>query len=164
MHINASVINVLNRANIFYYDRYTNVRVNQLLFAQLKCSHELLTTPMTRVFSIAYLLLTLRYVVIAGIAFLIFYSIKPARLLRLRIQNTFPKKKDYYREIGYSMLSFIFFAGYFCPALQKSGKAIHTHIRPCFTNGLALFFHKYISVHYYSRHLFLLDTQAHAPS
>ena len=68
---------------------------------------------MTRVFSIAYLLLTLRYLVIAGIAFLIFYSIKPARFMRLRIQSAFPKKKDYYREIAYSMLSFVFFAGYF---------------------------------------------------
>jgi len=29
-HINASVINLLDRENIFYYDRYTNERVNQL--------------------------------------------------------------------------------------------------------------------------------------
>jgi lathosterol oxidase len=67
---------------------------------------------MTRFFTISYLILALRYFVIAGIAFVIFYAIKPARLMRLRIQNTFPKRKDYYREIGYSMLSFFFFAVY----------------------------------------------------
>ena len=30
LHINASVINVLNRENIFYYDRVTGQRINQL--------------------------------------------------------------------------------------------------------------------------------------
>jgi len=56
-----------------------------------------------------YLILTIRYVVIAGVFFLIFYVIRPKGLLHLRIQKAFPKSKDYYREIGYSMITFIFF-------------------------------------------------------
>jgi len=67
---------------------------------------------MTKSFSIAYLILSLRYIIIAGIAFLIFYIIKPKRFSRLHIQKAFPKNKDYWREIGYSFLSFFFFAGY----------------------------------------------------
>ncbi|HTB07161.1 MAG TPA: sterol desaturase family protein [Bacteroidia bacterium] len=65
---------------------------------------------MSKFFTYAYLLLLLRYLIIAGVFFLIFYVIKPKRFLKLRIQNAFPKRKDYYREIGYSLLSFIFFA------------------------------------------------------
>ncbi|HXB10697.1 MAG TPA: sterol desaturase family protein, partial [Bacteroidia bacterium] len=63
-------------------------------------------------FSYLYLILALRYFVIAGIFFLVFYIIKPKRYLKLRIQHVFPKNKDYYREIGYSLLTFIFFAVY----------------------------------------------------
>lgn len=57
-----------------------------------------------------YLFLLLRYVLIAGSFFLIFYIIKPRKFLALRLQDTFPANKDYLREIGYSLLSFIFFA------------------------------------------------------
>lgn len=67
---------------------------------------------MSHFFTIAYLILCLRYFVIAGVAFLIFYLIKPKRFNRLRIQNALPKKKDYYREVGYSLLSFVIFAAY----------------------------------------------------
>jgi sterol desaturase/sphingolipid hydroxylase (fatty acid hydroxylase superfamily) len=67
---------------------------------------------MGKYFSILYLLLALRYVVIAGVFFLIFYVIKPQRYLRLRIQQAFPKNRDYFREIGYSMLTIVFFAIY----------------------------------------------------
>lgn len=65
---------------------------------------------MTKFLAYAYLILLLRYVVIAGSFFLIFYVIKPDRFLKLRLQKAFPKKKDYLREIGYSLLSFVFFA------------------------------------------------------
>ncbi len=67
---------------------------------------------MGKYFSYLYLILSIRYLVIAGISFLIFYIIKPTRFLKLRIQNAFPKNKDYYREIGYSFLTFFFFAAY----------------------------------------------------
>jgi lathosterol oxidase len=65
---------------------------------------------MEKFFAYLYLILSLRYFIIAGIFFLIFYAIKPQRFLHLHIQKLFPKAKDYYREIGYSMLSFVFFA------------------------------------------------------
>lgn len=65
---------------------------------------------MNRYFAYVYLLLALRYAVIAGGFFLLFYVIKPKRYLHLHIQKAFPKPKDYYREIGYSFLSFIFFS------------------------------------------------------
>ncbi len=57
-----------------------------------------------------YLILLLRYLIIAGSFFLIFYTIRPRRFLKLRLQNKFPENKDYYREIAYSLLSFVFFA------------------------------------------------------
>lgn len=67
---------------------------------------------MAKSFTYIYLILVLRYFIIAGIFFLIFYVIKPKRFLHLHIQKIFPKNKDYYREIGYSMLTFIFFVAY----------------------------------------------------
>jgi lathosterol oxidase len=67
---------------------------------------------MTQTFSVAYIILSLRYLIIAGLAFLVFYVVKPSRFKRLHIQDHFPKNKDYYREIGYSFLSFFFFAVY----------------------------------------------------
>jgi len=63
-------------------------------------------------FAYSYLIIALRYFVIAGAFFLIFYIIKPKRFNKLRLQQGFPKTKDYYREISYSMISFFFFALY----------------------------------------------------
>lgn len=57
-----------------------------------------------------YGLLTLRYAVIAGLAFLLFYVLFPQKFKRFKIQPLFPKPKDYYREIGYSLLTFVIFA------------------------------------------------------
>jgi len=65
---------------------------------------------MFRHFAYSYSILSIRYFIIAGIFFLIFYIIKPKRFFKLHIQSGFPKSKDYYREIGYSMISFFFFA------------------------------------------------------
>lgn len=64
---------------------------------------------LSKYFAIFYLILTIRYFVLAGIFFLIFYVVKPQKFLRLHIQKVFPKNKDYYREIGYSMLTTVFF-------------------------------------------------------
>ncbi|MFD2513031.1 sterol desaturase family protein [Pontibacter locisalis] len=57
-----------------------------------------------------YLLLALRYVLIAGLAFLIFYVLMPKRLLARKVQALFPKQKDYVREVGYSFFTFLVFA------------------------------------------------------
>jgi sterol desaturase/sphingolipid hydroxylase (fatty acid hydroxylase superfamily) len=59
----------------------------------------------------AYLLMfTLRYVLIAGIAFLIFYVLYPKKYMLRKIQQKFPANKDYIREVAYSMLTTCIFA------------------------------------------------------
>jgi sterol desaturase/sphingolipid hydroxylase (fatty acid hydroxylase superfamily) len=52
----------------------------------------------------------LRYFFIAGIAFLIFYIFKKKEYFIHKIQQRWPANKDYQREIGYSLTSFLFFA------------------------------------------------------
>jgi Delta7-sterol 5-desaturase len=51
-----------------------------------------------------------RYFFIAGLAFLIFYILFRKRVLHRRIQQTYPKVKDYFRDIFYSILSLLIFA------------------------------------------------------
>jgi sterol desaturase/sphingolipid hydroxylase (fatty acid hydroxylase superfamily) len=53
----------------------------------------------------------LRYLVIAGLAFLIFYVIKKRKWAFKRIQSKFPLNKDYIREIVYSTITAFVFAG-----------------------------------------------------
>ena len=53
----------------------------------------------------------LRYLVLAGIAFFIFYLVKKHAWQFRKIQNRFPITKDYAREIGYSILTSFIFAG-----------------------------------------------------
>ena len=54
--------------------------------------------------------LSLRYFLIAGIAFVVFYVIKKKQWQYKRIQFEFPSLKDYQREILYSLFTFCFFA------------------------------------------------------
>jgi len=61
-------------------------------------------------FFLFYILLAFRYLFIAGPAFIIFYILFKQKFNRIRIQKIFPKKQDYYREIGYSFLTFAIFA------------------------------------------------------
>ena len=72
--------------------------------------HHPFTTVQTRQFLLFYLLLTLRYLLIAGPAFLVFYVLFRKKWGRLRVQPPFPRRADYYREIGYSFLTFVIFA------------------------------------------------------
>ena len=51
----------------------------------------------------------IRYFLIAGIAFLIFYVFRQNKVSFAKIQPKFPKISDYQREIGYSLLTFIIF-------------------------------------------------------
>lgn len=51
----------------------------------------------------------LRYILLAGTAFLVFYVIFKKKFLLSKIQQKFPKNKDYFREIGYSFITFLIF-------------------------------------------------------
>ena len=65
---------------------------------------------MSAQFWIFYALLAARYLVIAGLAFLVFYIFLPSKFARRKIQALFPKQKDYLREVGYSFFTFFVFA------------------------------------------------------
>jgi len=58
------------------------------------------------------LLIGSRYLVFAGIFWLIWYVVLKKKVRLSKIQQRFPKSKDYLREIGYSMFSVIIFAAY----------------------------------------------------
>jgi len=62
-----------------------------------------------RFLAIGYGVLTLRYVVIAGGAALVFYGWRRERRIESKIQSRWPRRSDYRREIGYSMLTFVVF-------------------------------------------------------
>ena len=51
----------------------------------------------------------LRYILLAGTAFLVFYVIFKKKFLLSKIQQKFPQNKDYFREIGYSFITFLIF-------------------------------------------------------
>ncbi len=55
--------------------------------------------------------LIFRYTLIAGIAWTVWYAVKRKKWAYKKIQFEFPKKEDYLREIGYSMITFLIFAG-----------------------------------------------------
>jgi sterol desaturase/sphingolipid hydroxylase (fatty acid hydroxylase superfamily) len=52
----------------------------------------------------------LRYIILAGSVFLVFYVIFKKKFLLSKIQQKFPKNKDYFREIGYSFITFLIFS------------------------------------------------------
>jgi Delta7-sterol 5-desaturase len=54
--------------------------------------------------------ITLRYFLIAGLAFLLFYILFKAPFQRRRIQTKFPKITDYGRDITYSVITLLIFA------------------------------------------------------
>lgn len=58
------------------------------------------------------LLMATRYFLLAGIMFSIFYVLFKNRFMKLKIQKLFPKKKDYYREISYSVSTMFIFSLY----------------------------------------------------
>ena len=57
-----------------------------------------------------YVANTLRYVIIAGFAFVIFYWWKKNNFQHKRIQKRIPQNKDYLREFFYSLTTFIIFS------------------------------------------------------
>lgn len=56
-------------------------------------------------------LIALRYFIIAGFAFAIFYWFKKSKWLYKKIQPTYPKTNNYIREILYSVITIIIFSG-----------------------------------------------------
>ncbi|WP_339811690.1 sterol desaturase family protein [uncultured Imperialibacter sp.] len=60
-------------------------------------------------FYILLFIIFLRYALIAGLAFFIFYRILKSKWAKRKIQQVFPKKNDYLREIGYSLLTVFIF-------------------------------------------------------
>ena len=61
-------------------------------------------------FSLIAFITTLRYFIIAGILFLIYYKWLCKRITYRKIQLRFPKNADYRREIVYSIISVIIFS------------------------------------------------------
>src|SRR5688572_8492630 len=61
-------------------------------------------------FWLFYAVLAARYIVIAGIAFVVFYVLVPHKFTKRKIQALSPKRKEYLREVGYSFLTFVIFA------------------------------------------------------
>ena len=57
-----------------------------------------------------FILSVVRYLVIGGLAFLFFYVLLKNKALFAKIQKKWPAKADYYREIFYSLLTFLIFS------------------------------------------------------
>lgn len=66
-----------------------------------------------------------RYFLVAGLAFIIFYLLLRNRIRYKKIQQKFPRKKDYLREIGYSIITISIFA--LVPLLILGNPAIRKH-------------------------------------
>lgn len=54
--------------------------------------------------------ISIRYFVLAGFSFLIFYVIFKKQLQKSKIQKKFPKNENYYRDIKYSVISMLIFS------------------------------------------------------
>lgn len=66
---------------------------------------------LAKIFAAEFIAHLLRYVLVAGAAFLLFYVWRNRRLLALKIQTAHPSRGDIRREVGYSLLSLAIFAG-----------------------------------------------------
>jgi lathosterol oxidase len=64
---------------------------------------------LTRIWLMGFGFTSVRYVLIAGGAFLLVYLWMHNRLSSRKIQPAFPSSRDYWREFGYSMLTFCVF-------------------------------------------------------
>lgn len=65
--------------------------------------------------------ISMRYFILAGITFLVFYILFPQLFQKIKIQKLFPKPKNYYRDISYSVLSILIFStiAYICFTVLK---------------------------------------------
>jgi len=72
--------------------------------------------------------ISIRYFMVAGIAFLLFYLLFSKLISYKKIQSKFPNSKDYLREIGYSIFTMALFA--FVPffLIKNPAIAVSYHI------------------------------------
>ena len=61
-------------------------------------------------FSFTFLFQLIRYILVAGTAYWLFYHLKKNEWVYFKIQQKFPKNKDIVREIGYSLLTMFLFS------------------------------------------------------
>ena len=54
--------------------------------------------------------ISMRYFILAGMTFLIFYILFPKVFQKIKIQRVFPKPKNYYRDVSYSVISMLIFS------------------------------------------------------
>ncbi len=69
--------------------------------------------------------ISLRYFIVAGIAFLFYYVLLKRVVMYKKIQSRFPQNKDYGREIGYSVITMFIFTA--VPFLIIKNPAIVSH-------------------------------------
>lgn len=62
-------------------------------------------------FAFVFAVSTLRYLFFSGVLFFLFYVFFQKKWAKRKIQLAFPKPTDYQREVGYSMLTMLIFAG-----------------------------------------------------
>jgi Delta7-sterol 5-desaturase len=62
-------------------------------------------------FEVIFLVILMRYLILASVAFFIFYVWKKGSASWKKIQTRFPERKDYFREISYSVGTAVIFAG-----------------------------------------------------
>ena len=59
-----------------------------------------------------YALSSFRYVFFSGLFFVVFYCINKKRWRKSKLQQKFPTRNDYFREIGYSLVTLLIFSGF----------------------------------------------------
>ena len=67
------------------------------------------SSPMS-VWITVYAVLVVRYVLVAGLAFSVWYGWRRRKILHRKIQQRFPRRSDYAREIAYSLVTFAVFS------------------------------------------------------
>jgi len=78
-----------------------------------------------------------RYAVICLVLFTLFYTWKRRAWLRLKIQQHFPQGRDYWREIGFSALTSIVFAGVTWACLGTGFRAYTQFYRDIHAHSIA---------------------------
>jgi lathosterol oxidase len=73
-------------------------------------------------------MLTLRYIIFAGLAFLVFHVLFSKKFVGIKIQPNSPKRKDYLREILYSISSLLIISLCLYSALNKSMLRPYTRV------------------------------------
>lgn len=92
-----------------------------------------------RTYGVFLFFIFLRYFVVTGFAFLIFYIIFKKNFIKVKIQKLFPKRKDYQREIKYSLLTMIIFS-FYAILVFRSPLSEYTLIYRDFTDFNILYF------------------------